>query len=132
MQVFLSPLFFPSSVMMTVATAGEPAVTKGSHGECIRLPGERMPMLFLIPRMSPTPGAPSEYAMLGLGDVVVPGLLLTYACRMDLASIFSSKGVSSQAGASCDRRGRVPSLSSYMPLGHRMVSRGGEAEPRIR
>ena len=59
-MVFLSPLFFPSSVMMTVATAGEPAVTKGSHGECIRLPGERMPMLFLIPRVSPTPGAPGE------------------------------------------------------------------------
>jgi hypothetical protein len=41
-------------------------------------------MLLLVPRAS-SPSS-QDYAMLGLGDVVIPGLLLTLAARADLAS----------------------------------------------
>ena len=39
-------------------------------------------MLFRIPRL----GAPGDYAMLGLGDVIMPGLLLSFMVRYDTLS----------------------------------------------
>jgi len=54
-MVFISPLLFHGeSVMMTVATAGEPtAAVEHDTGKCIRTEGETMPMLMLIPRLNP-------------------------------------------------------------------------------
>mmetsp|Transcript_19627 Transcript_19627/g.66230 ORF Transcript_19627/g.66230 Transcript_19627/m.66230 type:complete len:371 (+) Transcript_19627:2204-3316(+) len=105
-MVFLSPLFFHKSVMMSVATAGQPSATVRADGTCERYDGERMPMLLMIPRGDPSRG---DYAMLGLGDIVVPGLLLTFAARCDLslrgaASPFGYWGAASAgylAGLAC-------------------------------
>eukprot|EP01006_Ploeotia_vitrea_P019461 TRINITY_DN51656_c0_g1_i1.p1 TRINITY_DN51656_c0_g1~~TRINITY_DN51656_c0_g1_i1.p1 ORF type:complete len:690 (-),score=24.01 TRINITY_DN51656_c0_g1_i1:96-2165(-) len=80
-MVFLSPYVFHSSVMLDVATAG-----RGSEGaastnpsRCVRVPTEKMPMLLLLPRLDRMGG----YAMLGLGDVILPGLLVSLAIRYD-------------------------------------------------
>ena len=55
-------------------------------GGCDRFEGERMPMLFLVPRMS-EPFSNDDYAMLGLGDVVRPRSLghIFYALYYSLA-----------------------------------------------
>lgn len=85
-MVFISPLIFHHSVMMSVATAGAPSEAAAADGTCDRFEGERMPTLFLVPRPGGLPGAPLDYMMLGLGDVVLPGLLLTLAARLDRAA----------------------------------------------
>jgi signal peptide peptidase-like 2B len=72
--VFLQPLVTGGqSVMVAVATAGGTA--------------ERMPMLLEVPQNGP--GTNPAYSMLGLGDVVLPGLLVALCRRFDLASSFS-------------------------------------------
>eukprot|EP00667_Euglena_gracilis_P004680 EG_transcript_4707 len=80
-MVFLSPLIFKSSVMVTVAQAGSGSISisKTNPFHCERIPDERMPMLFMLPRF----GSEGEYAMLGLGDVLLPGLLLSFMLRYD-------------------------------------------------
>lgn len=64
--VFLSPLFFTSSVMVTVATGGDS--------------GEQMPMLFRIPHFDEFLGGDG---MIGLGDIALPGLLVSFFLRFD-------------------------------------------------
>jgi signal peptide peptidase-like protein 2B len=44
---------------------------------------EELPMLLLLPRLFDFAGG---YTMLGLGDIVLPGLLLSFGCRFDFAS----------------------------------------------
>ena len=66
--VFLSPLFFHQSVMVTVAKGG------GT--------GEAVPMLIRIPKLNDDLGP--SYCMLGLGDVAIPGLLVSFLLRYDL------------------------------------------------
>jgi len=84
-MVFISPLIFGGkSVMLQVATAGKGTQKIESH-ECVRTQEERMPMLFLVPRFSWL--GQGTYSMLGLGDVVFPGLLLTLALRIDYAML---------------------------------------------
>lgn len=66
---------FHSSVMLEVATAGQPSASLDASGVCQRTEGERMPMLMIIPRYTPLPGGlhagtSVDYAMLGLGDIV--------------------------------------------------------------
>ena len=85
--VFLSPLIFQKSVMITVATSGGPPTADPTW--CEKYPddagcqgGEPLPMLFAIPRLGDYEGGAS---LLGLGDVVLPGLLLSLACRLDCA-----------------------------------------------
>jgi len=64
--VFLSPFFFQQSVMVKVATGGSS--------------GEAMPMLLKMPRLTdPTPGD----SLLGLGDIAIPGLYISYLLRFD-------------------------------------------------
>jgi hypothetical protein len=91
-MVFLSPYVFGGdSVMISVATAGAPQ-TEGisnlacycrEHPEDTRAcgPGEYMPILFRIPRLNDWRGG---YAMLGLGDIILPGLMVALALRKDL------------------------------------------------
>ena len=43
---------------------------------------ESLPMLLEIPRLWDYTGG---YAMLGLGDIVIPGLLLSFAHRFDVS-----------------------------------------------
>lgn len=63
--VFLSGYFFKKSVMIEVATGG------GS--------GESLPMLFAVPHNC-------GYSMLGLGDIVIPSMLMCLSLRLDYAN----------------------------------------------
>jgi len=67
--VFISPLIFTKSVMVTVATGGDT--------------GESVPMLLRIPAVGDPLG---NDRMLGFGDVALPGLLVSYLRRHDLQS----------------------------------------------
>jgi signal peptide peptidase-like protein 2B len=68
--VFVSPLFFQGkSVMVTVAKGGDT--------------GEAVPMLLRIPSIGDAMGG---YRMLGFGDIVIPGLLVSYYRRHDVLS----------------------------------------------
>jgi signal peptide peptidase-like protein 2B len=67
--VFISPLIFRSSVMVTVATGG------GT--------GESVPMLLRVPAFNDPFG---NYRLLGFGDIALPGLLVSFLRRYDMAS----------------------------------------------
>jgi signal peptide peptidase-like protein 2B len=88
-MVFISPAIFKSSVMVTVAQAGtgSTSISAADPFTCVRIPDERMPMLFMLPRI----GAEGEYAMLGLGDVLLPGLLLSFMLRYDTLAFRDSR-----------------------------------------
>jgi len=64
--VFLSPFFFKQSVMVHVATGGNT--------------GEAIPMLLRFPRLNDELGG---YSLLGLGDIALPGLFISYLLRFD-------------------------------------------------
>merc|ERR1719232_2240562 len=74
--VFITPLFMKDgkSVMVEVATGGDT--------------GEQLPMVLKVPHLSSTIefaracGVP--YSMLGFGDILVPGLLLSYCHSFDI------------------------------------------------
>ncbi|XP_047317199.1 signal peptide peptidase-like 2 [Impatiens glandulifera] len=68
--VFLSPLIFHDSVMIAVA--------KGDNAG-----GESIPMLLRIPRMFDPWGG---YNMIGFGDILFPGLLVSFFRRFDKAN----------------------------------------------
>jgi len=84
--VFLSPLFFHESVMVKVATGNQPTADPNL---CEKYPSaagcrtEELPMLLLLPRIQDFSGG---FTMLGLGDIVLPGLLLSFGCRFDCTS----------------------------------------------
>jgi len=78
--VFLSPYLFSSSVMVTVATGGDHEPKGGGDDEFPCNP-EPIPMLFKIPHMYA--GGARNYSLLGLGDVVLPGLLVAFCLRYD-------------------------------------------------
>jgi len=67
--VFISPLLFQKSVMVTVATGGDT--------------GEHVPMLLRLPAIGDPIGSDR---MLGFGDIALPGLLVSYLLRHDLQS----------------------------------------------
>ena len=86
--VFVTPLLFKGeSVMITVATSGGPP--KADPLWCEKYPndhncrgGDPLPMLLTVPRLDDYAGGAS---LLGLGDIVLPGLLLSFAARLDAA-----------------------------------------------
>ncbi|KAI9906129.1 hypothetical protein PsorP6_014277 [Peronosclerospora sorghi] len=88
--VFVSPLVFGSSVMEDVATGGPAAYTKRGYpgvDYCERYPAyapcidpDPLPMLLVLPRVYNWIGG---VCLLGLGDVIVPGLLLAFTLRYD-------------------------------------------------
>ncbi|GMI92942.1 ARABIDOPSIS THALIANA SIGNAL PEPTIDE PEPTIDASE-LIKE 3, SIGNAL PEPTIDE PEPTIDASE-LIKE 3 [Hibiscus trionum] len=65
--VFISPLIFHQSVMIEVA--------KGKNSG-----GESIPLLLRVPRVVDPWGG---YNMIGFGDILFPGLLITFAYRYD-------------------------------------------------
>ncbi|ETV88290.1 hypothetical protein H257_01582 [Aphanomyces astaci] len=89
--VFVTPLLFGRSVM-DVATGGQSASSKSGYPGvdfCERYPAfdacldpQPLPMLLLFPRFHDWRGG---QAMLVLGDIVLPGLLLCFALRFDYA-----------------------------------------------
>ncbi|XP_044499210.1 signal peptide peptidase-like 2 isoform X1 [Mangifera indica] len=68
--VFLSPLIFHESVMIAVA--------RGDNSG-----GESIPMLLRVPRLFDPWGG---YDMIGFGDILFPGLLISFARRYDKAN----------------------------------------------
>lgn len=85
--VFVTPLLTPQgdSIMVTVATSGGPP--KADPSWCEKYPfdddckgGDPLPMLLAFPHLNNYQGG---CAMLGLGDIVLPGLLLSFASRYD-------------------------------------------------
>ncbi|XP_078329329.1 signal peptide peptidase-like 2B [Crassostrea virginica] len=78
--VFITPYFTSSgeSIMVKVATGGSSA--SGSS------PGEQIPMVFKVPRLggSPLNVCSLPYSLLGFGDIVIPGLLVSYNHRFDV------------------------------------------------
>ncbi|XP_054805927.1 signal peptide peptidase-like 3 [Prosopis cineraria] len=65
--VFISPVFFHQSVMITVARGDKAG-------------GEAIPMLLRVPRINdPWNG----YDMIGFGDILFPGLLVSFTHRFD-------------------------------------------------
>jgi len=89
--VFVTPYIFKGkSIMVTVATSGGPPTKDPSW--CEKYPndpgcqgGDPLPMLFTVPRFGDYQGGSS---LLGLGDIVLPGLLLSFAARLDEAKKF--------------------------------------------
>lgn len=65
--VFISPLIFHESVMIAVARGDKAG-------------GEAIPMLLRFPRLFDTWGG---YDMIGFGDIIFPGLLVSFAHRFD-------------------------------------------------
>ena len=88
--VFITPhLFHGKSVMITVATSGGPP--KADALWCEKYPSDKdcqggnpLPMLLAIPKLFDYIGGSS---LLGLGDIVLPGLLLSFAARYDAAKV---------------------------------------------
>ncbi|KAK1313009.1 Signal peptide peptidase-like 2 [Acorus calamus] len=68
--VFISPLIFHESVMIAVA--------RGDNSG-----GEAIPMLLRIPRFHDPWGG---YDMIGFGDILFPGLLISFSYRFDRAN----------------------------------------------
>merc|ERR1712066_1066617 len=72
--VFITPLFMSGkSVMVEVATG---------HSS-----DEQLPMVLRVPHLSTSPSRicyVQTYSLLGFGDILVPGLLLSYAHSYDL------------------------------------------------
>lgn len=120
--VFVTPLLFHGkSVMITVATSGGPPEMDAMY--CEKYPtdpgcrgGDPLPMLLTVPRLFDYEGGAS---MLGLGDIVLPGLLLSFAARLDAAKclVKIAKGEDGDANETADgvfRRSRSFSSSSWM------------------
>ena len=87
-MVFITPLITRGgdSVMVTVATSGgqpeDPEFCEKypSEGDCWK--GNPLPMLLVVPRINDYRGGTN---LLGLGDIVLPGLLIAFAARLDEA-----------------------------------------------
>lgn len=112
-MVFITPYIFSGkSVMITVATSGGPP--KADPTWCEKYPddkdcsgGDPLPMLLTVPRLFDYQGGAS---MLGLGDIVLPGLLMSFAARLDDAkklisylnsSVSSAVAGSTETGGTC-------------------------------
>ncbi|XP_060577740.1 signal peptide peptidase-like 2B [Ruditapes philippinarum] len=74
--VFITPLFTKSgdSIMVKVATGG------GSKTN------EQLPMVFKVPRLTQDAisACPLPYSLLGFGDIIIPGLLVSHNHALDL------------------------------------------------
>jgi hypothetical protein len=72
--------------MVEVATAGA-ASNEATGDTCVRNLAERVPMLIMFPRV----GDWGEgFALLGLGDILIPGLMIVLALRLDYSRLFAS------------------------------------------
>jgi hypothetical protein len=78
--VFITPLFTSNgeSIMVKVATGG-------SSGEEGSGPVETIPLTFVIPRLlNPYTACGEAFSILGYGDIVLPGLLVSFCLRFDI------------------------------------------------
>lgn len=97
--VFISPYFFDSSVMVEVATG--PTTAHDDENYCEKYPTDdtcqttQLPMLLVVPTFS---SYESTESMLGLGDIVLPGLLLVWCARLDMRRYGSLSSESASKG----------------------------------
>ena len=90
--VFISPYIFSSSVMLTVAESSSTTTVSHSDDEnyCEKYPDSvdcetsTLPMLFIVPTFTSFVATSS---MLGLGDIVLPGMLLVWTARLDIRRV---------------------------------------------
>jgi len=89
--VFITPLITPSgeSIMVEVATGGGRPELPGAQEEPEESSqGEQLPMVLRVPHLNLLKGNPYPcqkfYSLLGYGDILVPGLLVSYAHAFDL------------------------------------------------
>lgn len=73
--VYISPVIFGSNVMVAVASGGGNVRVEGSE-----VSHETMPMVLRIPLIFSVFGG---QALLGLGDLIIPGLLVSFCMRYD-------------------------------------------------
>lgn len=122
--VFVTPLLTKGgkSIMVDVATSGGPPTADPSW--CEKYPegpecqgGDPLPMLFTIPRINDFAGGSS---LLGLGDIVLPGLLLSFASRYDEAKALVGSSHSPRPSPrspheTCSKKGGyfIPSVIAY-------------------
>eukprot|EP00956_Cyclotella_meneghiniana_P024267 scaffold48541_cov63-Cyclotella_meneghiniana.AAC.2 len=91
--VFLSPYIFGTSVMNDVATGG---TTQGAALFCYKYPSDSrcsgsqspLPMMLVFPWVL---DYRNGFSMIGLGDIVLPGLLISFAARYDGAKFLTRK-----------------------------------------
>ena len=91
--VFLSPYIFGTSVMVDVATGG---IAQGEALNCYKYPSDHkcsgsqapLPMMLVFPWVLDYRGG---FSMIGLGDIVLPGLLISFASRYDGAKFLTRK-----------------------------------------
>ncbi|RLO00813.1 hypothetical protein DYB28_000146 [Aphanomyces astaci] len=90
--VFLSPYIFGKSVMIVAAQGGKQDDAEAPSSYCLRYPSndngakcvkEDIPILLRLPKLTNWLGGE---AMLGLGDIVLPGLLVVFCARFDYAT----------------------------------------------
>jgi len=84
--VFITPLFTENkeSVMVKVATGGG-----GTEGQTVQ---ETIPLAFMIPRLlNPYISCGPAYSILGYGDIVLPGLLVSFCLRYDISKNFDKR-----------------------------------------
>lgn len=97
--VFISPYIFNSSVMVQVATG--PTTSHDDENFCEKYPDDEtcqtteLPMLLVVPTFS---SYLSSESMLGLGDIVLPGLLLVWTARLDMRRYGSLSSESASKG----------------------------------
>jgi signal peptide peptidase-like 2B len=131
--VFVTPLLTGGkSIMITVATSGGPPSADPLW--CEKYPhdkacagGDPLPMLLAIPRIGDYQGGAS---LLGLGDIVLPGLLLSFGARLDAAKallgVLNGSGAGSIAGPSnsckCWYDGYYPPLVVAYAIGLLMAN----------
>ena len=82
--VFISPLLFSENVM--IATATGKGHTWNNNTDVP--PAEMIPMLLVVPKIIDWAGG---VTLLGLGDVVLPGLLVAFSLRVDVIKGYSSR-----------------------------------------
>lgn len=115
--VFITPYIFNGdSVMITVATSGGPPDADPDY--CEKYPGESqcqggdpLPMLLTVPRVNDYRGGSN---LLGLGDIVLPGLLLSFAARLDAAGKLVEFCTSAAAGGTSVPDGSPSSFASRL------------------
>lgn len=91
--VFISPYIFGGSVMLKVASGGSSSSTHGDPNFCDKYPTNSDCQTSTLPMMLMMPAWDSYLSIdsiLGLGDVILPGLLLVWAARCDLRQFSSS------------------------------------------
>lgn len=115
--VFITPYIFGSSVMIEVATGGG----QRDYEHCEKYPTDSgcpgsmapLPMLLAMPWEADYRGG---HSLIGLGDIVLPGLLLSFAARLDAAKALVKKCTAAAArargGDGSSANGAVGSVSN--------------------